>query len=82
MNTISIDIKGGLGNILFQISTAYSLSLKYNMNFNVDLTYYHGSHHDINIYKNNILRNIHFSSSHLRYPAIWETSFHYNEITN
>ena len=81
MNVISIDIKGGLGNILFQVATAYSLSLKHDMGLIVDLTCYHGAHHDINKYKNNILRNIKFSDTCLIYPSsYWETTFEYNKL--
>jgi hypothetical protein len=80
MSIISIDIKGGLGNILFQVATAYSLSLKHDMELIVDLTYYHGAHHNINKYKNNILRNIKFSDTHLLYPSFWETTFDHKEI--
>ena len=80
MSIISIDIKGGLGNILFQVATAYSLSLKHDMELIVDLTYYHGAHHNINKYKNNILRNIKFSDTHLLYPPFWETTFNYKEL--
>ena len=63
MGVISTCIKGGLGNILFQISTGYSTSLRDEMDFIVDMTGYHGAHHDINKYKNNLLRNVKFSNN-------------------
>jgi hypothetical protein len=80
MGVISTYIKGGLGNILFQISTGYSTSLRDGMDFIVDMTGYHGAHHDINKYKSNLLRNIKFSNSFITSPTINETSFHFNEI--
>ena len=79
-NIVSVDLKGGLGNMLFQISTGYSLSLKHDMDFIVDLTYYHGGHKFIGRYMTNFLRKIKFSSSHLLYPAIFETRFDYQEL--
>jgi hypothetical protein len=79
-NVVSVDLKGGLGNMLFQISTGYSLSLKHDMDFIVDLTYYHGGHHFIGKYMNNILRKLTFSSSHLLYPCMFETTFYYQEL--
>jgi hypothetical protein len=79
-NIVSVDLRGGLGNMLFQISTGYAVSLKNNMDLIVDLTYYHGGHYHIGKYLPNILRNIKFSQSHLLYPCIWETAFHYQEI--
>ena len=36
MNTLSIEIKGGLGNVMFQIATVYASSIENNMLFTVD----------------------------------------------
>ena len=80
MNMICSDIKGGLGNVLFQISTAYVLSLKYSTDFIVDLTHYHGSHHPIDKYKTNIFRKIKFSETPIWFPVFTENTFHYKEL--
>ena len=56
MNTLSIDIKGGLGNVMFQIATAYASSIENNMLLTLDKTNYHGSHYGLDKYSSNILR--------------------------
>jgi hypothetical protein len=80
METISIDIKGGLGNIMFQISTAYSTSLENNMKLVVDSTNYYGGHHGLDKYKNNILRKIEFSKNTISVPGYGEKEFKFNEL--
>jgi len=81
METISIDIKGGLGNIMFQIAAAYATSLKNNMNLVVDITNYYGSHYGLNKYKNNVLRNIVISDSQIiTKNGYGEKEFKFNEL--
>jgi hypothetical protein len=80
METISIEIKGGIGNIMFQIATAYSTSLKNNMNLIVDITNYYGSHYNLDNYKNNILKNIKFSKNIITTPVYEEKEFKFNEL--
>jgi hypothetical protein len=58
MNSVSVLLRGGLGNILFQVSTAYAVSKRDNMDFCVDLSKYHGGRYDVNKYFPNILRKI------------------------
>ena len=42
---LNISIKGGIGNQLFQFVTAYSLSRKLNMDFNIDVAGYKNNNH-------------------------------------
>ena len=80
METISIDIMGGLGNIMFQIATAYATSLKNDMNLMVDVTNYYGAHYGLDKYKKNILRNIQFSKNPITDPSYGEKEFKFNEL--
>ena len=80
MNIISVNTMGGLGNVLFQISVAYSVSLRDNMKLIVDSNNHHGAHYGISKYTNNILRNLNFSNTHLNFPIFGENGHHYNEI--
>jgi hypothetical protein len=80
MNIISVNTMGGLGNVLFQISVAYSVSLRDNMTLIVDSNNHHGAHYGISKYTNNILRNLNFSNTHLNFPIFGENGHHYNEI--
>ena len=77
---ISLEIKGGLGNLLFQISTGYSCSLENNANFSVDVTNYYGFHKSLDNYKNNILRKVNFTKQPLNLPLYNEKGFDYTEL--
>lgn len=80
MNSLSIDIKGGLGNVMFQIATAYASSIENNMLFTVDIRNYYGAHHSLNKYSSNILRNVVYSDSDISYDYFGEKEFKYNEL--
>lgn len=80
MKTVSIDIKGGLGNIMFQVATAYATSLKNNMNLLIDRTNYYGAHYGLDKYHDNILRNVKYSESPVIFPVYGEKEFKYNEL--
>lgn len=80
MNTISINTMGGLGNVLFQIIAAYSISKRDNMSLIIDSTNHHGAHYGISKYTNNILRNIKFSTEPLNFTGYGEQGHHYTEI--
>jgi hypothetical protein len=74
-----VEIKGGLGNMLFQIATGISYSLEYNTELFVDTNNYHGSHHNIKKYLNNIFSGIKFENSqHIQ--TFYENGFEYNKI--
>jgi hypothetical protein len=79
---VSIEIKGGIGNILFQISTAYATSLDNKVEMIVDNSNYYGGHFGLDKYKNNIFRNIPFSIGPTTYPVYGEKEFKYNELPN
>ena len=80
MNRISINTMGGLGNVLFQVVTAYSISKRDNMSLIVDPTNHHGAHYGISKYTTNILRNIPFSTEPLNFTNYGEQGHHYTEI--
>ncbi len=52
------NLKGGLGNYLFQIAAGYSLSLDNNVNFAIDSTKIMKVHTHWSVYEPNILRNV------------------------
>ena len=80
MINISVNTMGGLGNILFQIAAAYSVSLRDNMQLIVDSTNHFGGHYGISKYTNNILRYINFSENKINYPIFGENGHQYSEI--
>lgn len=80
MNTISIDTSGGLGNVLFQIAAAYSVSKRDNMKLLIDPTNHHGARYGIPKYTSNILRNINFSTTRLNFTGYGEQGHHFTEI--
>jgi hypothetical protein len=78
---ITANLKGGLGNFLFQIATSFSYSKKYNKEliFNYQNTYI--VHKNIEHYTNNIFSKLLFESTNQSYDNIYnEHSFNYNEI--
>jgi hypothetical protein len=80
MAVVSIDIKGGLGNVMFQIATAYATSIKNKMDLLVDRTNYYGGHYGLDKYRDNILRNVKYSESPVILPGYGEKEFKFNEI--
>lgn len=59
---VSSHLQGGLGNYLFQISAAYSVSLKHNKELKIDTSDIAIIHSPLELYSNNILRNIQFGN--------------------
>jgi hypothetical protein len=57
---VSSHLQGGLGNYLFQISAAYGISKRDNKELKIDITDISIGHSPIELYFNNILRNITF----------------------
>jgi hypothetical protein len=84
MNIITIDIKGGLGNVMFQIATAYAISIRDNMELLINMSNHFGGTFGIsNIkkYKNNILRKINYSNYTFNFTSGYgEKSHNYREI--
>lgn len=77
---IQINPKGGLGNMLFQIATGYSLAYKLGTEWVViqPTINVHGDMY--NKYKDNILSKIPFINAWYNFPIYEEPSFHYNNI--
>lgn len=71
---------GGLGNYLFQIATAYSISLRDNKKFICDINDIYSPHKTYNNYTPNIFRKLIFTSINQPLPIINEIGFEYNEI--
>jgi hypothetical protein len=78
MNTY-VEIKGGLGNILFQVATGISYSLKNNKNFFIDSSNHFGAHFGIGKYLQNILFGLKTSTPE-NFETYDEKGFEYNII--
>jgi hypothetical protein len=79
MESVSVELEGGLGNYLFQIAAAYSYGLTHNKkplfpekSFTV--------HKHISTYYDNILTNVIFSSENIKSYFYKEPSFNFNKI--
>jgi hypothetical protein len=76
-------LQGGLGNQMFQIAAAYSLSLRMNVDclFDFDKSFVSTQGHGANKYKDNLFKNI--TSAHINYSSLKiyrEPEFRYNEL--
>lgn len=80
MNYISCKIMGGLGNYMFQISTAYAMSLRDNKKFICDYSDNIVPQKPYYTYTNNIFRNIEFINGFSNYTSVNELGFNYNEL--
>jgi hypothetical protein len=81
---VSIKLQGGLGNYMFQITSAYVYALKHNKKaiFSTDDAFV--GHNHLESYKNNILSKIDFvkSKNFNGFNVYSEPQFNYNEIPN
>ena len=59
---VSSHLQGGLGNYLFQISAAYAVSIRDNKELKIDVSDIAIVHSPIELYSNNIFRNILFGN--------------------
>jgi hypothetical protein len=76
-----IELIGGLGNMLFQIATTYSLSLRDNKEFFCDSNMTIIPHHHYSHYKDNIFRKIKFKNNVEDLDSFYsENGFNYNPI--
>lgn len=82
MEKIIIKLMGGLGNMMFQTSTAYATSLKYNKSFFCDKIMSVIPHNHYSYYTNNIFRKVNFIDKNEKYHFYHERDFSYNEIPN
>ena len=73
-------LSGGLGNMMFQISAAYSLSKKHGGKFLLNETHVGTSHNSLQMYSDNVFRNIQCLNEPCEFSKISEKSFSYNPI--
>lgn len=73
-------LKGGLGNNLFQLSTAISYGLNFEKKIYVDYRDINHGHKNINSYISNIFRNIRFDTLVDSFNIYNEKNFKYSEI--
>lgn len=80
---ITAYLQGGLGNQMFQIAAAYSLSLKLNVEckFDFNSSFVSTQGHGANKYKDNIFKKINNGEINIKdYKIYREPEFKYNEI--
>jgi hypothetical protein len=77
---ISIIIRGGLGNILFQIATACSISIRDSMSFCIDASHYHGGHFNLEKYYKNFFRKLNFCNNFKEDFFFGESQHEFREI--
>jgi hypothetical protein len=80
MSIVSTRLMGGLGNYMFQISTAYSISKRDNKELICDYSDHMVPHKPFSEYTNNIFRKISFSNGIGHHTPIGESGFRYKEI--
>ena len=80
MNYVSVNLMGGLGNCLFQLAAAYSVSLRDSKTFVCKKLVSHGSHKSIENYTDNIFRKINFGDINSNHQIYKEPFFHYSQI--
>jgi hypothetical protein len=80
MDIVSTRLMGGLGNIMFQIASAYSVSLRDNKEMICDTRDMVIPHKPYTFYAENILRKVKFSDSIMNQIHINEVGFHYVQI--
>jgi hypothetical protein len=80
MSIVSTNIMGGLGNMLFQISTSYSLSLRDNKTLICDTRNMTIPHKPYSEYVENIFRKVKFSNQFENLQNFYEKNFDYTEI--
>ena len=79
-NIISFQMMGGLGNILFSLSTAYALSKKNNLNLKLCYDHVGYLHTSPQSYKNNIFKTFDELNETIHFQLINQIKFDYYEI--
>jgi hypothetical protein len=79
-NFFTSKLMGGLGNYLFQISTTYAMSLKYNKKIILDKKDIITGHNPYVSYTDNIFKKLYFDELKNDYFIFFEDGFHFNEI--
>jgi hypothetical protein len=80
MEKLIIQLMGGLGNMMFQVATAYATSLRDNKNFFCDKVMSIIPHKHYTHYTTNIFREINFIDKDEEYNFYNEGEFSYNKI--
>ena len=80
MDIASTRLMGGLGNIMFQIASTYSVSLRDNKEMICDTRDMMIPHKPYTFYVDNIFRKIKFSDNLVNQKHIGECGFHYCQI--
>ena len=80
MSFVSTRLMGGLGNMMFQIATSYSISLRDKKEMMCDIRDMQIPHKPYTFYTNNIFRNIKFSNDLINLSHLGEGGFHYTPI--
>lgn len=81
MNYVTSRLEGGLGNLLFQISAGYALSLRDCKEYVCMRGHTNGViHGHINSYFNNIFRKLNFLENTIQFAVFQETHHHYQKI--
>jgi hypothetical protein len=73
-------LMGGLGNMLFQLATMYSYSLKHNYKPLINFTHTGTLHNGPDVYASNIFRNLEPLSEDVEWSLYEEKDFHYTPI--
>lgn len=79
---VTIQLKGGLGNMLFQIATGFSLSLRDGKSFVCDRNMSIIPHKHFSYYTQTILKNVCFEDTSNINSTYVERGFSFNEIPN
>lgn len=82
MNTVSTRLMGGLGNMLFQTSTAFAISRRDKKEFICDTSDMIIPHKPYQYYIENIFRKIRFSNEIGDFINVSEKGFNFNQIDN
>jgi|694.fasta_scaffold38603_4 hypothetical protein len=84
MNTCSVILQSGLGNILFKIAASYAYAKRYNKNFKIYRSLCDDSPHSpFDLYINTIFSKIKFSNENPQnLPVFKESAMLYREVPN
>lgn len=80
MEIISTRLMGGLGNMMFQIATAHSISIRDNKKMICDTKDMLIPHKSYTFYLENIFKKISFSDTLMNQSLVGEGGFHYSPI--
>lgn len=82
MDTVSTRLMGGLGNMMFQIATAYSIALRDNKEMICDTRDMMAPHKPYTFYLDNIFRKVKWTDSTINQRYLGEEGFQYVPIPN